>query len=720
MPRITLLLALHNHQPVGNFDSVFRHGHDVCYRPLLETIADAPAVKMSLHHSGPLLDWLVSNEPTTIDLLRKVVERGQVEVLGGGFYEPMLAVLPERDALGQIEKMANWCEQHLGVRPRGMWLAERVWEPDLARVLARGGIEYTVLDDTHFRYAGFKQEHLTGHYITEKAGETVKIFPISQHLRYAIPFHQVDEVIDLMRGVADSLGAHDSDGPTRLALTYGDDGEKFGMWPGTYEWVFEQKWLANFFQALTDNAEWLGTAQLGEHIDAHPPEGRVYLPTASYEEMMEWSLPTNAIADYQEFRHRLEESGELGSVRPFVRGGIWQGFLAKYPESNAIHKKMIRVSDQLDKARAGGVSDEALESAEDHLYQAQCNCAYWHGLFGGLYLNWIRNALYEHLVVAETLLEREINGQHFLKVDLIDTNLDGRAEVVVSTPTLGVIVSPHVGGSVAEIDLRDYGFCPTDVVARRTESYHRKIAEAHVQGEDSGGEQPTSIHDMVVAKEANLERYLVEDRTSRFSFLDDVIADESPDQLLESLRTERVPRYFSLADREFELVETVETHDGVTIVLTTSATGDYGDLAITKRYEIRADAAFIACHTTVTCVRGSVRRSRFVSAFNFTLLTADAEDRTLQVGEGPAETMGSEFTASASNVVLTDGWRKMVMELSSPESFLAMVYPVETVTQSEDGFERTYQGTSIALSWPVSLGQGESMEITTELRVRPT
>src|SRR5262249_54872699 len=130
MPRTTLLLALHNHQPHGNFDDVLDRAYADCYAPLIELLLEMPAIRCALHYTGALLEWLERKHPEFFAKLRALVERAQVELLGGGFYEPMLAVLPDRDALGQLAMMSDYLERHFGVRPRGMWLAERVWEPD--------------------------------------------------------------------------------------------------------------------------------------------------------------------------------------------------------------------------------------------------------------------------------------------------------------------------------------------------------------------------------------------------------------------------------------------------------------------------------------------------------------------------------------------------------------------------------------------------------------
>ncbi|MBF8278600.1 MAG: putative 4-alpha-glucanotransferase (Amylomaltase) (Disproportionating enzyme) (D-enzyme), partial [candidate division NC10 bacterium] len=87
--RLRFLLVLHNHQPLGNFDGVIQRLMDKAYRPFLEAIRDRPALKLTLHVSGPLLLWLERQASDYLDLVGELVQRGQVELLMGGLYEPI-------------------------------------------------------------------------------------------------------------------------------------------------------------------------------------------------------------------------------------------------------------------------------------------------------------------------------------------------------------------------------------------------------------------------------------------------------------------------------------------------------------------------------------------------------------------------------------------------------------------------------------------------------
>ena len=74
---IHLHFAIHNHQPVGNFDFIFERAFNQAYRPFFEVLSAHPNIRMSMHFSGILLDWLEANHPEHIASLRKSVQAGQ-------------------------------------------------------------------------------------------------------------------------------------------------------------------------------------------------------------------------------------------------------------------------------------------------------------------------------------------------------------------------------------------------------------------------------------------------------------------------------------------------------------------------------------------------------------------------------------------------------------------------------------------------------------------
>ena len=154
MSTVRLIFALHNHQPVGNFDGVFESAYRDSYLPFLEVLESYPEIPFVLHTSGPLLEWLAEHRPEYIARVRGLVETGRVEILGGGYQEPIMTMIPHRDRVGQIRDYSAYLEELFPAKIRGMWVPERVWEQHLVSAIAEAGIEYTILDDFHFQPPG--------------------------------------------------------------------------------------------------------------------------------------------------------------------------------------------------------------------------------------------------------------------------------------------------------------------------------------------------------------------------------------------------------------------------------------------------------------------------------------------------------------------------------------------------------------------------------------
>ncbi|MCI0344673.1 MAG: DUF1925 domain-containing protein, partial [Chloroflexi bacterium] len=450
--RISLALAIHNHQPVGNFGWVLDEVYGQAYEPMVDALERHPGVRLSLHYSGPLLEWLRAERPEFVERMRALILRGQVEIIGGGYFEPVLASLPERDRIGQLRRMADELSATFGARPRGAWLAERVWEPDIPTSLVAAGYAWTILDDAHFRAAAIPEEALWGPYTTEDQGNLLTVFGTEQGLRYRIPFREVDEVIAYLRD-------HATEDGTRLG-TMGDDGEKFGAWPTTFEHCWGKgRWVERFFTALETNAGWLTTVTPSDWLSRRAPIGRVYIPTGSYSEMGEWALPAEEGAAYTKVLHDAQ-AGRRPEAR-WLRGAFWRNFQVKYREINDLHKQMLRTSSKVARMADGPAKDAAL----DHLYRGQSNDCYWHGLFGGIYISHMRLSTHEHLIAAEDLADTELGTLN--AAELTDLDLDGVDEALLADAGQVVTVDLAEGAGIGAWDVRAVRHAVTSVMRRR-------------------------------------------------------------------------------------------------------------------------------------------------------------------------------------------------------------------------------------------------------------
>ena len=637
------LFAIHNHQPVGNFDHVFEAAFADCYRPLLEGLARHPGFRFALHFSGPLWEYMEKKERACWDLIKELAGRGQAELLGGGFYEPILSLIPEADRIGQVRMMNDFLSENFGRKPRGLWLTERVWEPHLPKSLAAAGIEFTLLDEEHFHGAGIGDLHTT--YVTEEEGHTLRLFPIDKTLRYLIPFRPLDDLNAHLGRIREAGGT----------AILGDDGEKFGVWPGTRKWVYEDGWLEKFLRYVEERD--IRTTSFSDHMDAHPPAGRVYLPPASYEEMTEWVLEPEEQVAYAKLR-----AGAGPEARRFLRGGFFRDFLRKYPEANHLHKRMVAVSARV---RAAGGNREATAD----LYKSQCNDPYWHGVFGGLYLPHLREAAFRHLLEAEKRTPDPSGWQ------ASDFDCDGREELFYRDGTFGLLARPASGGTLAEIDYRPWPRNLSNVLARRRESYHRTPSAA-AAGEGSEGK---SIHELGKRLPPEAEELLSYDRHLRHSLIDRFFGTGTgPDDL-----------------RRDDFIDEGDFAGGAF-----SASAEGAVLRLERRGSVRAGAERVPLivRKTIASAGGGLRIG---------IELENPSDRAL------ALTYGSEWNLlafphefalrGAAGASLYGG----ALSFEPAGAGELWSFALRTVSQSEEGFDIIHQGYCLCPVWPVEwTGQG--------------
>ncbi len=662
--KVCLLLGVHAHQPVGNFPEVLDDAHARCYRPFLRTLHRYPGFRFAVHFSGWLLEYLFSKYPEDMGLLREMVERGQVEMFGGGDMEPVLAVVPGRDRIGQIAALSDRLARLTHRRPLGAWLTERVWEATVIPALADAGIQYVTVDDYHFLCAGKEVAELAGYYTTEEDSRQLDLFPISEGLRYRIPFAPAQETVSFIERMADP--------EHQAAAIYFDDIEKLGIWPETHTWVYEKKWLEQFIEGVLASPT-IQTEHFASFRSVVPTRGIIYLPTTSYIEMNEWTLPAARAHAYANLVKQEKDHARYERDKAFIRGGIWKNFLSRYPESNWMHKRMLGLSDRL---HGLPVSEPSAELTS-LLYQAQANDAYWHGLFGGLYLPHLRRAVYNAIVSLEGRLDQLAPR---VAVQRRDADLDGVQEIFLHNAVLQTVVREDSDASVIELDSYSLHHNFGDTLARREEHYYRKLALGERAEVRSGG--IASAHDRVRTKHAISPPDLEPDPRARALFVDAWAAD--PAGPGEPPRYQRDPAPEGIAAAFRAQLPQGLLHKRISVA----------DNRLTVRYRFSAALT-----------------GRFDTQLNLAMPSADGFlGRYVHEGSIPGGFGQPLELASMTTLALEDGVLGGTLQvLCSPPARLS-ARPHHTVSQSEDGFEKIMQAVTLDLSWAVG-------EDTTELVV---
>jgi hypothetical protein len=729
---IRLHWAVHSHQPVGNFDFIFERAHAQAYAPFLETLAAHPSIRMSMHFSGILLDWLEAKRPEYLKSLRVLVDRGQVEILGGGFYEPILPVISDGHKRRQLDKLQEAARRLFGVTPRGLWLAERVWEPGLVKPIAEAGLEYVLLDGSHFKMVGKQEKDMDGYFVSEDQGLTLKLFPIHDVIRDFIPFRPVEEVVDALLAldgggagmagnpisgaVAGGAGAAAGGAPggREVQVVFGDDGEKFGDWPGTNGHVYgANRWLHRFFEAVEARPDRLRVEPMCEALRPEKNLGLVYLPPASYQEMMSWAQDAQDILLLRKTRETLVREGGAEGVK-FLRGTFWRNFFNKYPESNRMHKQGVRLARDID-ALGTALEPAARDQALDHVLQSQCNCGYWHGVFGGLYLPHLRFALYRNLIAAQRVLDASLfkpGGPAPAEPvwEVRDWNCDGLMEYTLNSPE--AYLSFTLNGELDQFWLKRTGINLVDTLTRRFEAYHENLG-----GGAGGG---TKLENQLAEKEANLRSYLVYDGRTRHSLADLYLV---PGTGLSDYLPQNYRQAYHFVPKETVLergpAETSVRFIGWGMAATDTGPTSAPVFSVEKRVILARGASDLRVEWRFRNLSAAPVAFRFGCEALFCLLAGNAPDRYIDweagtsvsdgVTDAEAGASGRDILASRgelaqiASVRVTDEWLRLRCEVRFPGATRVWRDALETVSQSEGGYERVYQGTVVVPIWDIRL-----------------
>jgi alpha-amylase len=616
MRKVNFLFGIHCHQPVGNFEEVFEEAYKKAYLPFIKVLESHPKIKFAVHYSGILYEWFMEKHPEFMDLLQKMVKKGQVEVLTAGHYEPILTIIPDEDKLGQVKMASQFIRKNLGRAPQGMWLTDRIWEPNLAKLLPQAGIEYVTVDDFQFISAGIPSSKMLGYFITEEEGEMLKIFPINKSLRHLIPFGPPEEVIRHLKEMSSEDGS--------AAAVIMDDGEKFGVRSQS----FDEGYLENLLSRLEENSEWIKFMTFSEYLEEHPPRGRIYLPS----------------------------------------GNFSKNFLVKYPEANNLHKKMLSVSSRLNTLRKGmAMADgQQLQKAREELYKGQCNCGYRPGVFGGLHLNYLRHAVYSHLIKSEIEMEKFRRSGPYVELSVTDFNKDGMDEVIISNDLLNLYFNPSYGGAVFELDYKPKAFNLVNTLARRED---RKLKY--------------SLLDHFLSPDANLQKF----SSAYYNGTEDFT---------------RQPYHFMPRRKEEE----------VGLVLSREGEFKGNPLRLEKSVLLFAGQPVVNIEYKICNMGEEKHKFWFGTEFNFSMLAGNSSDRYYVVEDVSLEdrTLGSRGEINnAGSIKLVDEWSGFNVSLETEKPALFWRFPIET--------KNGYQSSVVFPSWKFSLEPKETWSVKITLRI---
>ncbi|WP_035588151.1 alpha-amylase/4-alpha-glucanotransferase domain-containing protein [Hippea jasoniae] len=646
----TLLFGVHLHQPVDNFDFAVDKAVNKCYKPFFETVLKYDAFRFSVHVSGWLFERIKDKYKDLFGIIKLLSDSGRIEIFSGGFYEPVLASIPEKDRIGQIKLLNEFIKKQLNYKPKGLWLAERVWDGAIIPSLKQCGIEYVMVDDNHFINSGLSQLNLNGYYLSEYNTQTIALFPINRKLRYTLPFSKPDVAIDTIKSF-------------ETAIVF-DDLEKFGLWPTTYQWVYKDKWLERFLEALLKSD--VKTALYSEFYEKNKPLGLVYPNNVSYEEMGLWSMLYD---DSKKAQDIIKNDPQISHL---IKNGNWKNFFNKYPQSNRIHKRMLEMSKKQIKNRV----------FKENLYKSQTNDVLWHGIFGGIYLPNLRDNAYRYIISCDSMLEEK-------KITVEDIFLEGYRQAKFKTGKIIAIFDSKYSGQLVEFDSIEDKFNFQNTMTRKREVYHQ------INSGNNDSEAVKSIHEINTNVNETLKNALIYDWYEKNSFVDH-ISDESFDQ--HSFYRCNFKEYSDFANQPFEITL---NNDGVIFKRD-------GGIYDEKKYNTTLKKVFKPIKNGIEFsifINSETKKTfAYIVEFNFHF----AED--FLINSKKAEDTGTLKTTS---LRIFDKFSKKTVSINFDKPMQIYYFLLKTLSKSEKGFDLTTQGISLAFKETFN----QSLSISGELKI---
>jgi hypothetical protein len=408
-PPLTVILGFHNHIPNGIADDEFETIYRTQLKPCVMTLNQYPGIQAVLHYSGVLLQRIYAAHREFFMLIRDLIARKQVELLGGGFYEPLMPLLPLPDKIGQIELQTTYLRQHFGKRPQGCWLPALAWEQNMIGALNTCGMGFTFLDEGQFKLAGLSGEALYAPCFSEDQGKMITVFPISSRVSAGFGLKDASLVLeDFLREIPEGKSRIITVFPEQI---FAEDGNSAAT-----EFRFH-----SFFEELS---------RVQGSIEFTLP-GKVFKNQGNLRKAF--------------FPGSLETGTHPGNV-PLPPGAVPQQFLLRYPEANGIYAKMIFTHVLINQLRG---DKSRKRTAREELWKAQGYDAFCPGKNGGIYRHPVRKAVYRALIEAEQITRKK--GVFIPSLMNFDFDLDGQGEYLFRDEKVNCYVQLE-GASVFELD----------------------------------------------------------------------------------------------------------------------------------------------------------------------------------------------------------------------------------------------------------------------------
>ncbi len=403
--------------------------YDSLLKPLFSFLYANPSFLFSFSFSSGLFNFLEKKHPESLEILRELYARRQVEFLGRAYHDPILPLLFPIDRSAQIEKMNSLMRSLVGKRPRGMVLSGSVWDSSLVTSLNSCGMEYVALDATLVPSSSrFFYPLITG-----CMGKSLKVLCIHSALAPDLDGGESPDawIARVQKAAAKSVSGDEN--PV-VAISFGT---------ATFKRFFQSPffaYVAGYFQN-PDDERYRGIRFTLPQ--SYLKGARVFIP-AYIPAGMDWTLARWA--------RKAFESCENKSRFPLT---IYD-YLNCYKDSCGLYDRMMYISMVLSQGHGGDKVQKKL--AKEKLWEAQCIENYAAIPSGLPASSERRQAAFRLLNEAEQLIRQSQEVKQGRRgtdqrasIVSYDYNRDGINEYICSLKKLRLVIN-RVAAQIVELD----------------------------------------------------------------------------------------------------------------------------------------------------------------------------------------------------------------------------------------------------------------------------
>ena len=434
-----VILGTYNTMPDGASGKVFELTYQRSWRPFLSSLYKFQNISAVLYYSGIVLQWIEENHPEFLLLLEEMAGRKQIELLGGGYFNPLFPILQPSDKVGQIEMLTTYLRKAFGRRPSGGWLYEYSWDSGLPVIFRNSGLSYSFLPSEILAEGGFIEDGRYAPLVTEDQRKLLYIFPVfdlDQTFGQPLPFESALE----------RLMAQYPECPLYTMMV---DGHSVpGMWEvsglESPDVMFEKSFA--WFQKNCLDIETLSAQSYVRSLKS----GKLFYLSSCCSTRLGTGFGNSA--------------GET-SLR--CTSSLAKQLILKNPFSKHLYDKMYHVHTLMtllrgDKARK--------KSAQEDLWRAQNGEAYWEGAVGGVRRPEARINAYKALIEAEKATR--IHGSFSPGIVIDDIDCDAEKEILYQAADMNCYIHAK-GAAMFELDSfrsKQNYCCVYDLNAKRSSS----------------------------------------------------------------------------------------------------------------------------------------------------------------------------------------------------------------------------------------------------------